>query len=54
MSVVGAAIGISVAYGLNAPPLVLFSSAAVGMAGNEFGSIAGAFVSSVIVQSLVK
>ena len=40
MSVVGAAIGISVAYGLNAPPLVLFSSAAVGMAGNEFGSIA--------------
>lgn len=48
MSVVGAAIGISVAYGLQAPPLVLFSSAAVGMAGNEFGSIAGAFVSSVI------
>lgn len=48
MSVVGAAIGISVAYGLQAPPLVLFSSTAVGMAGNEFGSIAGAFVSSVI------
>lgn len=48
MSVVGAAIGISVAYGLQVPPLVLFSSAAVGMAGNEFGSIAGAFVSSVI------
>ena len=48
MSVVGAAIGISVAYGLEAPPLVIFSSAAVGFAGNEFGSIAGAFVSSVV------
>ena len=54
MSVVGAAIGISVAYGLNAPPLVLFSSAAVGMAGNEFGSIAGAFVSSVICSEFGK
>lgn len=42
-STTGAGIGVAIAYGLNAPPLVLFSSAVIGMAGNELGGPAGAF-----------
>lgn len=44
-SVTGAVLGVSVAYALNAPALVLFSAAAVGYAGNGLGGtfiIAGA------------
>ena len=48
MSMVGAAIGIAVAYGLKAPPLVLFSSVVTGFAGNEAGGPVGAFVAAVL------
>jgi uncharacterized membrane protein len=43
----GPAIAVSVAYGLQAPPLVLFASVITGMAGNQLGGPAGAFVSAV-------
>ena len=36
-AVTGAALGVSVAYALKAPPLVLFSAASVGYAGNALG-----------------
>jgi uncharacterized protein len=47
-SVVGGAIGTSVAYALKAPPLVLFSSVVVGVLGNEAGGILGAFLAPLI------
>ncbi len=48
MSMVGAAIGIAVAYSLKAPPLVLFSSVVTGFAGNELGGPAGAFLAAAL------
>ena len=36
-SATGAALGVSIAYALKAPTLVLFSAATVGIAGNELG-----------------
>ena len=36
-AVTGAALGVSIAYALKAPPLILFSAAAVGYAGNAIG-----------------
>ena len=67
-SVTGAALGVSVAYALKAPPLVLFSAAAVGFAGNGLGGTfllggvektltagpAGAFVAALIAVELGK
>ena len=67
-SVTGAALGVSVAYALKAPPLVLFSAAAVGYAGNGLGwtfllageekaltaGPAGAFVAVLIATELGK
>lgn len=47
-NLVGAAIGVSVAYGLQAPPLVVFASAVTGAAGYLWGGPAGSFVSGVI------
>jgi hypothetical protein len=44
----GYAIGFAVAFGLKAPPLVLFSAAAVGFAGNMYGGPAGALVAAII------
>jgi len=50
----GYAIGLAVAYGLKAPPLVMFSAAAVGFAGAYTGgigaanNIAGAFIAALI------
>ncbi|WP_352419327.1 PTS sugar transporter subunit IIC [Proteiniborus sp.] len=44
----GAAIGVSVAYGLQAPPLVLFASTISGAAGNALGGPAGAFVATIL------
>ncbi|MGL4993688.1 MAG: PTS transporter subunit IIC [Bacteroidales bacterium] len=46
--VVGAAIGVAVAYGLKVPQLVLLSSAATGALGYVAGGPVGAFFSSVI------
>lgn len=64
----GAALGVSIAYALKAPPLVLVSAAAVGYAGNDLGATylidgvelaltagpAGAFVASIIAVELGK
>lgn len=64
----GAALGVAIAYSLKAPPLVLLSAAAVGMAGNGLGGTfimngkelvltagpAGAFVAAVIAVELGK
>ncbi|MDD2494494.1 MAG: PTS sugar transporter subunit IIC [Tissierellia bacterium] len=44
----GAAIGVSVAYGLKAPPLVLFASTITGTAGNALGGPAGAFCAALL------
>lgn len=47
-SMTGSAIGVAVAYALQAPPLVLFSSTITGAAGNALGGPAGAFVAALI------
>lgn len=48
MAMMGPAIGVAVAFGLKAPPLVLFASTVSGMAGAKLGGPAGAFVAAVI------
>lgn len=48
MAMMGAAVGVSVAYGLNAPPLVLFASAITGALGADLGGPAGAFVAAAV------
>lgn len=67
-TVAGAAIGVAIAHSLEAPPLVLLSAAAVGLAGNGIGSTfvidgvektitagpAGAFVAVLIATELGK
>lgn len=53
-SMTGAAIGVAVAYALDAPPLVLFSSTITGAAGNALGGPAGAFVAALIGAELGK
>ena len=50
----GAAIGVAVAYGLEAPPLVLFASTLTGAAGNALGGPVGAFIASVVGAELGK
>ena len=50
----GYAMGVAVAYGLKAPPLVLFSAAAVGFAGNDLGGPAGALVAAIIASEFGK
>lgn len=45
---VGGAIGVGVAFGLKAPPLVLFSAVATGLAGAELGGVVGALIASII------
>nr|WP_239559338.1 PTS sugar transporter subunit IIC [Sporohalobacter salinus] len=47
MDMMGPAIGVAVAYGLEAPPLVIFTSAVTGAAGAELGGPVGAFISAV-------
>ncbi len=47
-TMMGPAIGVAVAYGLGAPPLVLFASIITGAAGASFGGPAGAFFAAVI------
>jgi len=48
MEMMGPAIGVAVAFGLKAPPLVLFASTVTGMAGAKLGGPAGCFVAAVI------
>ena len=45
---VGPAIAVAVAQALKAPPMVVFSCAAAGFAGNAWGGPVGAFVSAVV------
>ncbi|TDM07667.1 PTS transporter subunit IIC [Macrococcus lamae] len=48
----GAAVGVSVAYGLGAKPLVIFSSAVTGMYGYELGGAAGTYVVALVTTEL--
>ena len=48
MAMMGPAIGVAVAFGLKAPPLVLFASTITGMAGAKLVGPAGCFVAAVI------
>jgi hypothetical protein len=48
MGLSGAAVGAAVAYGLQAPPLVVFASIITGSMGNAAGGPAGAFLAAVI------
>lgn len=48
----GAAVGVSVAYGLGASPLVIFSSAVTGMYGYEQGGAAGTYIVALATTEL--
>lgn len=48
MAMSGPAIGVAVAFGLKAPPLVMFASTITGMAGYKLGGPAGCFVAAVV------
>lgn len=50
----GAAIGVSIAYSLHAPSLVLFSATVCGIAGNALGGPVGAYVATIISTELGK
>lgn len=50
----GAALGVSIAYALQAPQLVLFSAATVGIAGNALGGPVGALVATIVAAELGK
>ena len=50
----GAALGVSIAYALKAPQLVLFSAATVGIAGNALGGPVGALVAAIVGTELGK
>lgn len=54
ISLMGPAIGAAVAYGLQAPPLVVFSAVATGAAGAELGGPAGAFIAALVSVELGK
>ncbi|MDO4440718.1 MAG: PTS sugar transporter subunit IIC [Moraxella sp.] len=51
---VGAAIGAGVAFGLKAPPLVLFASVATGLVGAELGGVVGALVAAIVGAEIGK
>ena len=50
--VVGAAIGVAIAYGLKTAPLVMFSSAATGALGYQLGGPVGAYFAAVVGAEL--
>jgi uncharacterized membrane protein len=52
--VTGPAIAVSIAYGLKAPPLVLFSSVLVGSYGNELGGPVGAYIATIFATEFGK
>jgi len=54
MGATGYAIGVAVAFGLKAPPLVMFAAAGVGFAGNSLGGPAGAFLACLVGVELGK
>ena len=53
-SAMGAAVGVGVAYGLKAPPLVLFASSVIGLFGASVGGVVGAFVAVVVAVEFGK
>lgn len=53
-SATGAALGVAIGYALQAPQLVLFSAATVGIAGNALGGPVGALVATIIAVELGK
>lgn len=48
VGLVGPAIGVAVAYGLNAPKFVLFASVVTGAAGNALGGPAGSYLAALL------
>ncbi len=54
MGLMGAGVGVAVAGGLKAPPLVLFASAITGMMGAQLGGPAGAFLAAAFGAELGK
>ncbi|MFC5712823.1 PTS transporter subunit IIC [Thalassorhabdus alkalitolerans] len=54
MGLMGPAIGAAVAYGLNAPRLVLFAAIVSGAAGAELGGPAGAFIAALLSTEIGK
>lgn len=52
--IMGAAIGVAIAYGLKAPPLVLFSAVFAGAFGAELGGPAGSYVTVLLACELGK
>lgn len=53
MSLTGPAIGIAIAYALEAPPLILFSALVIGAFGYEFGP-AGSYVATILAVEVSK
>ncbi|MFO7846650.1 MAG: PTS sugar transporter subunit IIC [Balneolaceae bacterium] len=54
MDMMGPAIGVAIAYGLKAPPLVLFASAAAGAFGAASGGPAGAYIAALLATEIGK
>ncbi len=54
MGLMGPAIGAAVAYGLKAPPLVLFATVIAGAAGAQLGGPAGSFVAALLATEVGK
>jgi uncharacterized protein len=54
IDLMGPVIGTAVAYGLKAPPLVIFSAGIAGAAGAEIGSVAGCYIATIIAVELGK
>lgn len=54
MDLMGPAIGAAVAYGLGAPPLVIFAAIAAGHAGAELGGPAGSYAAALIAAEVGK
>lgn len=54
MGLMGGAIGVAIAYGLKAPPLVLFSALFAGAFGAELGGPAGSYVTTLLACEIGK
>ncbi|GAB4075193.1 PTS sugar transporter subunit IIC [Barrientosiimonas marina] len=52
--IMGGAIGVAIAYGLNAPPLVLFSALFAGAFGAELGGPAGSYITALFATEFGK
>jgi uncharacterized protein len=54
ISLMGPAIGVAIAFGLGAPPLVLFAAVVTGAAGASLGGPAGAYLAAVVSTEIGK